>query len=68
MHRDNSDSSLLTYRNMFLLVQNLLEKYDNNLSKDHFRLVSNMGERAGQSVFHLHFHLIGDRPLNWPPG
>ena len=41
---------------------------DNNLSKHHYRLVSNMGERAGQSVFHLHFHLIGDRPLNWPPG
>ncbi len=41
---------------------------DNNLSRDHFRIVSNMGERAGQSVFHLHFHLIGNRPLSWPPG
>ena len=40
----------------------------NNLSKDHFRIVSNMGERAGQSVFHLHFHLIGNRSLSWPPG
>ena len=41
---------------------------ENNLSTEHFRLVSNMGERAGQSVFHLHFHLIGNRSLNWPPG
>ena len=35
---------------------------------DDFRLVSNNGESAGQSVFHLHLHLIGGRPLAWPPG
>ncbi len=40
----------------------------NDLSEDHFRVVSNKGERAGQSVFHLHFHLIGNRSLSWPPG
>jgi len=33
-----------------------------------FRLVTNNGEGAGQSVFHLHLHLIGGRPLEWPPG
>ncbi len=33
-----------------------------------FRLVTNNGARAGQSVFHLHLHLIGGRPLSWPPG
>ena len=33
-----------------------------------FRLVANNGAKAGQSVFHLHLHIIGGRPLNWPPG
>lgn len=33
-----------------------------------YRMVSNIGAGAGQSVFHLHFHLLGGRSLNWPPG
>jgi histidine triad (HIT) family protein len=33
-----------------------------------FRLVLNNGAGAGQSVFHLHVHVLGGRPLAWPPG
>lgn len=36
--------------------------------KDGYRLVMNNGEGAGQSVFHIHLHLIAGRPLDWPPG
>ncbi len=33
-----------------------------------WRLVTNVGPDAGQSVFHLHFHLFGGREMTWPPG
>jgi histidine triad (HIT) family protein len=33
-----------------------------------YRVVINNGAGAGQSVFHLHLHVLGGRPMNWPPG
>ncbi len=33
-----------------------------------YRLVANCGPQAGQSVLHLHLHLLGGRPMQWPPG
>lgn len=35
---------------------------------DAFRLVVNSGAGAGQTVFHLHLHILAGRPLHWPPG
>ncbi len=38
------------------------------LSENGYRLVVNTNEDAGQSVFHLHIHILGGRRLTWPPG
>lgn len=48
-------------------IANQLAK-QRQLDQAGFRLVINCGEGAGQSVFHIHFHLLGGRPMNWPPG
>lgn len=41
---------------------------DHDLGVRGYRVVTNNGPDAGQSVAHLHFHLIGGRPMDWPPG
>jgi len=35
---------------------------------EHYRLVFNNGEGAGQTVFHVHLHVLGGRAMTWPPG
>jgi histidine triad (HIT) family protein len=41
---------------------------DEGLDGGGYRIVTNTGPDAGQSVDHLHFHLLGGRRLTWPPG
>ena len=38
------------------------------VERDGYRIVTNRGEKAGQSVFHLHLHLLAGRRMEWPPG
>ncbi len=38
------------------------------LSEGGYRVVVNVGPDAGQAVFHIHLHVLGGRPLDWPPG
>ena len=41
---------------------------ESGLAADGFRVVMNAGPGAGQSVFHVHLHVLAGRPLAWPPG
>jgi histidine triad (HIT) family protein len=50
---------------LLLVVRDLAEKLGVG---EGFRLVANTGEDGGQTVDHLHFHLLGGRPQQWPPG
>lgn len=46
----------------------VITKVTKELGIHDFRVVSNCGERAGQSVPHLHFHVLAGRDMTWPPG
>lgn len=46
----------------------VIAKVAKELGLDSYRVVSNCGEQAGQSVPHLHFHVLGGRDMTWPPG
>ena len=59
-----SDSDLL---GKIVLTAKIIAK-ENGIDQDGYRLVFNCNEGAGQTVFHIHCHLLGGRKLNWPPG
>ena len=46
----------------------VIAKVTKQLGLDSYRVVSNIGEQAGQSVHHLHFHVLSGRDRTWPPG
>ncbi len=41
---------------------------EEGISGDGYRIVTNVGENGGQTVGHLHYHMLGGRSLQWPPG
>jgi len=49
---------------MFLVAKRLMQE----LGHTDYRTVFNCGEKAGQSVFHMHLHVLAGRPFKWPPG
>ncbi len=51
---------------IFAGIQQLAKEF--NIEQDGFRVVNNCGNYGGQTVGHLHFHLLGGRELQWPPG
>ena len=59
-----ADSSLLGH----LLTTCITIAKQRGLVESGYRIVMNTGPDGGQSVFHLHLHLLGGRPMHWPPG
>lgn len=53
------------FADFFLIVKKIAEQ--EGLKESGFRLVMNTGEKAGQSVFHFHAHIIGGKVMGWPP-
>ena len=51
---------------LFLVAKNIAK--EKKIDKDGYRLVMNCNNDGGQTVFHLHLHLLGGRKLSWPPG
>ncbi len=60
-----SDEDEALVGHIFLVIQKLAKQ--EGLTEG-FRVVTNNGLMAGQTVPHLHFHLLGGRPFGWPPG
>jgi histidine triad (HIT) family protein len=54
------------FDNLFRAVSAVLEK--ERLVDYGYRLVVNSGRKSGQSVFHIHVHILSGRPMRWPPG
>lgn len=45
-----------------------IKKQMQNINVSNYRLVINNGSEAGQTIFHLHIHILANRTLGWPPG
>lgn len=60
----NADAALL---GQLIEVANELARQE-GVADSGYRLITNRGPDAGQTVAHLHFHLLGGRPMSWPPG
>jgi histidine triad (HIT) family protein len=60
----SEDNELLGH--LIFTARQIAEKQ--GLNQNGYRLVINNGRHGGQAVFHLHLHLLGGRPMHWPPG
>ena len=61
---DDEDRSLIG--DMFLTAQQVAR--EEGIADEGYRAVMNCNRAAGQTVFHIHLHLVGGRDLDWPPG
>ena len=63
---DMTDDDQLIMGKLFSAARAIAKQ--KGVSDDGYRLVVNCNEKAGQTVFHIHMHMLADRALTWPPG
>ena len=61
---EDGDAELISH--IMLKIRHIAR--EQGLPEGGYRVVSNVGKGGGQAVFHLHFHILGGRQMNWPPG
>ncbi|GAA0122189.1 MAG: histidine triad nucleotide-binding protein [Clostridium argentinense] len=61
---NHQNSHLISH--IFLTIQNIVKEL--GIDESGYRVVANTGKDGGQTVNHMHFHLLAGRNLNWPPG
>lgn len=66
MINDIEDQDAQTMGKLFLAAKSIAKQ--TGYSEEGYRTVMNCGEAAGQTVFHVHLHLLAGRDLSWPPG
>ena len=59
-----NESNAAAVGHIFAVIASLAKE----LGLESYRVVSNIGDQAGQSVHHLHFHVLSGRDMTWPPG
>lgn len=62
---DSTQEDIELLGHLILASKTIAQKYE---LENNYRLIINNGAGAGQSVFHVHVHLMGGRSLDWPPG
>ena len=63
---DIEDIDKNTIGHLFVAAKNIAK--DLSIDEDGYRIVFNCNDNGGQTVFHIHMHLLGGRKLLWPPG
>ncbi|MBE6081316.1 MULTISPECIES: histidine triad nucleotide-binding protein [Tissierellales] len=64
--KDINEENISIISHIFLVIKKIA--HEKLLDEKGYRIVNNCGEFGGQSVDHLHFHVLGGREMLWPPG
>lgn len=63
---DLTEQETMMIGNLVQTAKQLAQQFE--LASDGYRLLFNVNKYGGQMVYHIHLHLLGGRPMHWPPG